>query len=105
MPQVAAACLVAYFGFHAILGDRGLFAYLRLQESLAQATALHAELQAQHAALAHRVKLLRPDSLDPDLLSERARAVLNFVRADDVVVLREPREHLESARDEAQRAR
>jgi len=105
VPQVAAACLVAYFAFHAILGDRGLFAYLRLQESLAQATALHAELQAQHAALAHRVKLLRPDSLDPDLLSERARAVLNFAHPDDVVVLREAQQHLESARSEPPEAR
>jgi hypothetical protein len=31
--------------------------------------------------------MLRPDSLDPDLLEERARAVLNLGHPDDRIIL------------------
>lgn len=86
-PQVAAACLVAYFAYHAVQGDGGLFAYLRVETALGKAKAVEAELEAQRKDLARRVKLLHPSTLDPDLLSERARAVLNFAREDDVIVI------------------
>ncbi len=38
------------------------------------------------------VSLLRPESLDPDMLDERARAILNLANKDDLVMLkrREP---------------
>jgi cell division protein FtsB len=32
------------------------------------------------------VGLLRPDHLDPDLLDERARAVLNLAAPDEIVI-------------------
>jgi cell division protein FtsB len=86
-PQVIAACLVGYFVFHAVHGERGLLAYLRLQQELAQAKAVQSELSAQRAEMRHRVSLLRPDSLDPDMLEERARRVLNFARPDEIVIL------------------
>lgn len=89
VPQVLAICLVGYFAFHAIQGDRGVLAYMRLQESLNQTEAVLAELKAQRQSLAHRVSLLQPDNLDPDLLEERAREILNFARPDEVVILRE----------------
>lgn len=94
-PQVIAACLVGYFVFHAVQGERGLLAYLRLQQELAQTKAVQAELAAQRAEMRHKVSLLRPDSLDPDMLEERARRVLNFARPDEVVILlQEEKEHV-----------
>jgi cell division protein FtsB len=48
------------------------------------------ELDAQRAELERKVKLLRPDSLDPDMLEERAREVLNYTREDEVVVMTGP---------------
>ena len=33
-----------------------------------------------------RTSLLWPDNLDPDMLSERARAVLGLAHPDDVVI-------------------
>ena len=38
---------------------------------------------------AEEVRLLSPDSLDLDLLDERARIVLNFVGDDEFVILDE----------------
>ncbi|WP_241503796.1 FtsB family cell division protein [Ferruginivarius sediminum] len=92
-PQVIAVCLVGYFVFHAVQGERGLLAYLRLQQDLAQAKAVQSELAAQRKEMEHRVSLLRPDSLDPDMLEEQARHVLNFARPNEVVIfLKEPKD-------------
>ena len=85
-PQVLLACLAAYFGYHAIQGDRGIIAWQRLKQELAQAREINRQMTAERAALEHRVHLLRPDNLDPDMLEERARLVLNFGHADDYVV-------------------
>lgn len=86
-PQVLFACTVGYFAYHAVQGERGILAYMHLQQELEQAKAVQGELDAQRAELEHRVELLRPDHLDPDMLEERAREVLNFAREDEVVVL------------------
>lgn len=86
-PQVLFACTVGYFAYHAVQGERGLLAYLHVQQELQQAKAVQGELQDQRAELEHRVDLLRPDHLDPDMLEERARKVLNYTRDDEVVVL------------------
>ena len=88
-PQVIAACLVGYFAFHAVQGERGVLAYLRLETELEKAEAVQSELSAQRIEMERRVSLLRPDSLDPDMLEERAREVLSFARDDELVILLE----------------
>lgn len=86
-PPVIAACMVGYFAYHAVQGDRGLIAWLHLKQQLAQAKATEAELAAERAVLERRVALLRPEHLDPDLLAERAHALLNYGRDDEVLIL------------------
>src|SRR5262249_49303909 len=85
VPFVCAA-LVAYFGYHAVQGDRGLVAWWKLRYELEQVQAEHQDTSAQRDALEHRVSLLRPESLDPDMLEERARIMLGFVHPDDRIV-------------------
>lgn len=56
-----------------------------------QVSELEAELEvltAEHDELLARVSLLRPESLDPDMLDERARLNLNLVQGNELVVLR-----------------
>ena len=89
-PQVVFACIAGYFAYHAVQGERGLLAYVQLQHQLEQAKAVNQELDGQRAELEQKVKLLRPDSLDPDMLEERAREVLNYAREDEVVVMTAP---------------
>lgn len=80
-------CVVGYFAYHSIEGDRGLVAWLRLQEQIRTASSEFDGLRAERTALERRVSLLRPESLDRDLLEERVRIVLNFARPDEVVIL------------------
>ncbi len=86
-PQVVLGCLAVYFSYHAVQGERGALAWLRLEQELDQVRALKAQLAAQRNELERRVFLMRPDNLDPDMLEERARAVLNYGRPDEFVVL------------------
>ena len=78
--------LVAYFAYHAVEGDRGIRAWQRLDGEITEARDVRNRLADEQAALDQRVAMLRPDSLDGDLLEERARLVLGFVPADAIIV-------------------
>ena len=84
---VALFCLAAYFVYHAVQGERGLLAWLTVNQELAQARETQTALAETRADLQRRVVLLRPDSLDRDMLDERAHAILNFGRKDEVIIL------------------
>lgn len=79
---------VVYFAYHTVQGDRGLMAWWRLNQEIKQAEESLALLEETRDNLDHRASLLRPDHLDPDMLEERARLMLNLGRDDEVIVLR-----------------
>ena len=81
------ACLFAYLGYHLVQGDYGLFAWKQMQADLTTLEAQAADLKAERVALENRVKLMRSDSLDPDMLDEQARRVLGYIHPDDVLIL------------------
>jgi len=77
---------VGYFAYHTVEGDRGVLAWLRLQNEIVDAELQLAKITTERQQLEHRVLLLRPDHLDPDMLDERARAMLNMGRPDEVEI-------------------
>lgn len=79
--------LIVYFGFYAVTGDRGLRRWSALTEELAQAEATLEQVRHERMALEHRTIRLRDDSLDLDLLAERARIVLNYTHPNDIIIL------------------
>ena len=81
------AVVVVYFAYHTVQGDRGLIAWMRMKSEVVQAEQALTALKDQEQALEHRVRLLRSDSLDPDMLDEQARRMLNMVRPDEMVVI------------------
>ncbi len=78
--------LVAYFLWNATQGDRGLKAYAVRQDQLKAVQAELDRTQADQAAWERRVAALRTQRLDPDMLDERARAMLNLAEPGDIVV-------------------
>jgi cell division protein FtsB len=78
--------LVIYFLWNATQGDRGLQAYALRQEQLKSVQADLAKAQADQAGWDRRVSELRNQRLDPDMLDERARAMLNLADPADIVV-------------------
>jgi len=86
VPLALGTLLAVYFSYHLVQGEHGLITYLQLK---AQVKTIQAELhvlQAEKFRLARRVRLLRPDSLDPDLLDEQARHMLGFAHPDELVI-------------------
>jgi cell division protein FtsB len=79
--------LSLYFGYNLVEGDRGLIAWVRKTEQLRGAKQTAAKLQGERETLEKRVSLLRSDHLDPDLLDEQARAALNLVGPDEIIIL------------------
>lgn len=83
-------CLVAYFAFHLVNGERGLTAWIQVRQDIQVTGQILEDLSAQRRRLEHRIGLIRNESLDPDLLDERARFMLNLGRPDEVVIFPEP---------------
>jgi cell division protein FtsB len=79
--------LVAYFGYHAVSGSRGLVAWREVSAGLVASRQQLDAVRAERAALERRVERLRPESLDPDLIDELARRQLSFVEPLDVLIL------------------
>jgi cell division protein FtsB len=84
--QLLGACVAGYFIYHAVQGDRGILAWLRVNQQLEAAQLELAKSGTDRAALEQRVALLNNSSLDLDMLEERARVMLNFSDPDDVVI-------------------
>ena len=78
----------AYFAYNLQMGDHGLKARADLERRKEVLAGELAGLQEVRARLERDVSLLRPESLDPDMLDERARAILNLANKDDLVMMK-----------------
>jgi cell division protein FtsB len=88
---VAAALLIGYFGVNAFTGNHGLMARQNIEQQIAELSGELAMVKAERAVWERRVSLLKPDRIDPDLLDERARALLDYVDPNDLTLdLRRP---------------
>ena len=84
---VLGVCAVGYFAFHVVHGDRGLIAWWDIKQRVAAARQILAVSRAERETLERRVRLLNPGSLDADMLEERARLMLNYGHAYDIIIL------------------
>ena len=78
---------VGYFAFHAFRGERGIIALRQLTHQVETAQIVYSKIKSQRLKLEHRVNLLHPDSLDRDMLDERARIMLNYGFIRDIVII------------------
>lgn len=83
---VLGCLLVTYFIYHSIQGDHGMLAWRQLDLRVVEAEATLSDLQVERDSLERKVRMLRPESLDPDMLEEQARRLLNFSHPDDIVI-------------------
>ena len=81
--------IMFYIGFHAVSGERGVFALFKETRRLEELQAELGRVQAKRQALDHKVQLLGDDSLDLDLLDEQVRRVLGLANKGEVVYFSE----------------
>ena len=84
---VLGICALGYAAYHSLHGDRGLFAYVSLTQKIQLVEQERRTVRARRETWEHRVRLLHPDSIDPDMLDERARLMLGYAKADEIVIL------------------
>src|SRR5690349_10556020 len=80
-------CLCLYFTYHAVSGNRSLMRMITLKSQIETMSEQRDNLNQQREALEEKVVMMRPGSLNKDLLEERARVVLGYKSENDVVIL------------------
>ena len=78
--------LMVFFGFHTIVGERGLMARADIDREIQAARETLALLDKQNHFLEHRIKLLRSGAIDADMLAETARANVGMYEENDVII-------------------
>lgn len=89
---VSCGCLLllSYFAWHSWYGPRS---HSYVAELTAGSTVLldrKAALESRKLGLQQQVTLLRPESVDPDMLEELARQSLGWVAANELIIKTTP---------------
>jgi cell division protein FtsB len=85
--SVIGACVVGYFVFHAVQGDRGMIAMIQLQNQVKEAKQFLSQVRRERLEQQQRVKALNSDGIDPDMLDEQSREKLNYAKPNELIIL------------------
>ncbi len=81
-----AICFSAYFAWHAWHGSFGVEARRELDRTADKLRLELSDLGTEKATIERRVKLLRPQGLESDMLDERGREILGYSQANEVAI-------------------
>ncbi len=91
MPSLIMFGLCLYFAFYLVFGPRGLLSLERLESDVTVQASVHEDLKKTRESLEANVRLMRPNSLDPDMADEQVRRILGYGKKDEVVIMLENR--------------
>jgi cell division protein FtsB len=86
--------VTVYFVYHIFQGERGFISWIRISKIVKQDETILSDLNKQKEALERRVVLLRPESLDTDMLEEVARKMFNYSKADETIIHEEKKQEI-----------
>lgn len=84
---VVGVMLCLYFSYHTVFGHRSILALNNLNTQIEKTVAKGDIVISEREQLEGMVMAMRPDSMNPDLIEERARVILGYIRADEMQVL------------------
>jgi cell division protein FtsB len=85
MPLLSILCIL-YFAYHLINGDRGIKAYLKLNQKIIEAEKDLDFLDQKRKKREQLIDLLSPFHIDPEMAEERIRAMLGYGYKDEKVI-------------------
>ena len=85
--HVVAALFIGYFGVNAYTGKNGINARQELDQQIADLASEVKRVKAERERWERRLALLKADRIDPDMLDERARQLLNYVDPHEVTIM------------------
>jgi cell division protein FtsB len=80
-----------YLGFNVIGGQFGITSQKQMRVDIESLKAQAATLQAEIDSYQHKASLFASSNLDPDILTERARALLQMAQPDDLIIMTDPK--------------
>ena len=83
---VLALALGLYFAFAAVQGPSGILRRIQIESETAELAVERDRLRAEVARMQNLTRRLSDKYLDLDLLDERAREVLGYARADEIIL-------------------
>ena len=89
---VTAALLAfqGYLGWSAVSGNFGIEGRKAMMADIGDLKVKSGALSAEIDSYRHKVSLFDPQSLDPDILTEKARGMLSMAQIGDMVVMVDP---------------
>jgi cell division protein FtsB len=78
--------LLAYLGWQAFYSPRGYAYRDQMITRIETLTKQRDEMESRRKAFESQVALMRPESIDPDMLDEMIRKDLGMVKSTDIVV-------------------
>ena len=85
LPALALLIIANFLGY-AIVGANGILSWCDYRRLKKERLVQLAQLDEERVRLAHRVTLLDPRGVDPDLSDEMVRSQLGVVRPDEVII-------------------
>lgn len=85
---VIGVCLSFYFCYHLIAGERSYLRLVSLDHQISTTENQYGKTKAEREALEQKVVMMRPGSVNRDLLEEQSRKVLGFHYKDEKVLIK-----------------
>ena len=80
-------CIAGYFVYHIIIGARGVVSWTILSREANQLESELTKIKKENEFMNNKIRGMRSNSLDLDLLEEQAQRILGFCYPEDTVVL------------------
>jgi cell division protein FtsB len=87
MSNIVWVGIACYFTYHMFIGARGIVSWTVLSREIEKLEKELNSLRDENSFLENKIKRLRTNSLDLDLLEEQALNILGFSNEDDIIVL------------------
>lgn len=85
--------LLFYFSYHLLQGERSYIRLVSLTQTMRTLEQEEQKIRAEREKLETRVAMLRPNSVNKDLLEERARLMLGYRLPDEMDMVGTPDKH------------
>ena len=81
-------CLTLYFSYHMAFGRYSYSRFYNIAPIVSMKEKQLAALEQKSVEMESRVKLLRPDTLSPDMLEEQSRYILGYNTKNEMVIVK-----------------
>lgn len=83
MLALVITCLVFYLGYHTLQGNRGVINLFHLTKEKKNLVSDIEKLQGERDSKESKIKMLKPESIDADLLDEQVKRNLGYLNKNE----------------------